>query len=656
MSAFILSMAEAHDGSILAGTTRGLYRSTNNGDRWSMVETPFRNGAIPAIVVAKNGAIVAGGYYPFANNLLPTPLMRSTDNGITWTPSAAPITVVNLISDDFGVLYGNDYLYFVRSSDAGVTWDTASEFANDGNTFAVIAPNLWVTTHEYITSVSRDSGATWATVDWPGHTIAKAGDGTLFRCTLELYGPTRMFRSTDNGETWTSAMNDGDSVGFALMGMDFDGNMLAHTRTSIVRWDADSLGWRHAGSFDVAMRPGHVLSTKTTTFIYGYEGVFRSIGNDGIWIDASSGMTSMFTTALTMSRSGDLLARSLTSTYRSSDLGSTWSRQILPEFGLVHIVESPMGTMLAGTAEGVYRSTNNGASWHVDSLGPGSSYAISLAILSDGTLFALEYAGRIWRSTDDGVTWTQTPRVMLYESRMLGAVDSLLFVAERDTVRVSSDRGMSWTVFTVTPGARLICPLPDGDLILGCNARAFRYRSAARTLTQIPQNDTIVFTDIKRHHGFIYAASDRGGVFRIPESGDAPWESVSGGLHGHRHVGLVSHPSGYLFVGGNGGGVQQSYARASAPASGAEAAIVLTALPQPATSTLWLEFEVDRPTTASMCLRGITGQIVGDVASTTYPAGKHRVAFEVVALPIGVYLAEMNCDSERRSVVVSVVR
>ena len=61
-------------------------------------------------------------------------------------------------------------------------------------------------------------------------------------------------------------------------------------------------------------------------------------------------------------------------------------------------------TVLAGTAQGLLRSTDGGSTWSPVSGGP------RLAVLSwseSGPVGGVDGAGRLWVSTDGGVTWQE---------------------------------------------------------------------------------------------------------------------------------------------------------------------------------------------------------------------------------------------------------
>lgn len=97
--------------------------------------------------------------------------------------------------------------------------------------------------------------------------------------------------------------------------------------------------------------------------------------------------------------------------------------------------------LVSAYSNGLYRSTDNGASWSHHSL---SYYTVNVILAKDGNLFAGVNNG-IMRSTNNGFSWNS-----LGESAQIGRVNALvtdgsdLFAGGNNGVYLSTDNGDSW--------------------------------------------------------------------------------------------------------------------------------------------------------------------------------------------------------------------
>jgi hypothetical protein len=179
------------NGTVFAGTGRGVYRSTDHGETWSIV-----NGGLPdepTRVAANDSFLFAtpGGFGVF----------RSTDNGTSWdtvNTGLAGTSVFPLFANQ-STLIAYDYVAWWRSTDNGSRWvrldtnfaRTAGLFSGGGSVILETEP--WVGS-----SRSVDGGAHWTRAACYGEQMAQMGQG-LFA--VSSRGP--VFFSQDSGAAWT---------------------------------------------------------------------------------------------------------------------------------------------------------------------------------------------------------------------------------------------------------------------------------------------------------------------------------------------------------------------------------------------------------------------------------------------------------------------
>ena len=241
----------ASEGTVFAGTWKGIYRSTDNGETWTEINNGLANTSVSSLLL-KDDAVFAGtadiGYGVFVsrdrgeswtasnNGLTPNgirevyslmmsgstlfaatdagPLMHSRDEGKNWSPvekDPFPTSSMTcLVLMDTTIIAGSMHRGFALSADTGSTWTMSntglssvgyirSMLVKDGTVFGA--------TQSYGIVRSADTGKTWTYVntglsDKNLNTLA-LHNGILFAGSRD----SGVFRSIDNGTTWTAADN-----------------------------------------------------------------------------------------------------------------------------------------------------------------------------------------------------------------------------------------------------------------------------------------------------------------------------------------------------------------------------------------------------------------------------------------------------------------
>ncbi len=219
------------------------------------------------------------------------------------------------------------------------------------------AQNFWQLTSPLSTSI----GIKPLITNSEGHIFAGTGGGASG---IEGNG---VFRSTDNGNTWTQS------------GL------------------SDLYIWSLAINND-----GHIFAGTMN------QGVWRSTTNGDSWTQINDGFDNLNKTinSLAINSFGHIYAGSVNSIYRSTNNGNSWTAINSPNYnGFYPLLIKPNDEIIVGAGGSrLFRSTNNGQNWMEITIANAQIGAIIVNEL--GHLFVGNLSG-IYRSVDNGNNWTQ---------------------------------------------------------------------------------------------------------------------------------------------------------------------------------------------------------------------------------------------------------
>jgi hypothetical protein len=217
--------------------------------------------------------------------------------------------------------------------------------------------------------------------------------GTLFAST-EGYG--RVFRSSSDGDLWTTTNNGLDSVIIRAVIADPAGRIFAATGAGIYRstnqggnWFPANTGLTHNDVRCVTLGPGGSVFAGTSAGNDGI-GVFQSTDGGAHWAGLNTGFAGEVVLALASDSNGNILAGlSPAGVYRSTDNGQTWGSwgTGLPYADVVDLAVDSMGALYAATGIfGVLRKVSDSdQNWVYTK---NISYAVSLAVAPGARVYA----------------------------------------------------------------------------------------------------------------------------------------------------------------------------------------------------------------------------------------------------------------------------
>jgi len=155
-------------------------------------------------------------------------------------------------------------------------------------------------------------------------------------------------------------------------------------------------------------------------------GVFRSTDDGATWQVRMQGMRRWFVRdiQINLHSSGSLLAVAEDDIYRSTNRGEQWTPFGLARGHVLGMLQHPMkhDLLLVSVEEGgILRSTNGGEQW-IETSGLAGTSVYTIAGSPDGSeLYAAGWETGLWRSVDDGATWSK-----VWDAPGIDAIFSLL--------------------------------------------------------------------------------------------------------------------------------------------------------------------------------------------------------------------------------------
>jgi hypothetical protein len=356
--------------------TTSVIRSTNNGATWSSVvkvgDALYGDSHVEHLFVDRSGNV-------FYGSAVSGNLYRSTDNGITWSTANTGLTnrdfnhSASLAVSPNGKLYATtDASGFYRSTDNGASWTTfpvvllqqgGDNYTSTGGISIDNAGRIFLNTNATSNVQhflrSTDEGATWS-LSTPiggntplGPPFAYASNGDMYS---ESGYPYAVYRSTDNGSSWTQQ----SSFGYGYLG-------------------------------PMAVSPtGRVFCSEG-----GGAELHYSDDNGQNWTN-SSGIGSSVA-AIAFNPSGNVFVGSADGVWRSTNDGASFTQVRTSTAYTLAINKN--GIIFVGELGGMIQSTDNGGSWQQLTSGMTNTYGVrSLTFDSSGYLYSGNIAGGIFRS------------------------------------------------------------------------------------------------------------------------------------------------------------------------------------------------------------------------------------------------------------------
>lgn len=541
--AWIWSILPAQN-KLLAATTQGLYKSTDQGNTWQIDTSGIPPQRSIRALVRKGNVILAGtmqGVY------------RSVDEGQSWTITAYLDIAYGMIANDHVFLL-YDYWGFVYSSVDGLSWSDAGVSGNrlgkNGNTL-YLASGIRLLR-------STDNGVSWQQVySQQGGYNCIAGDGQVLIASSVQGG---YLRSTDDGNSFTPVTSGLPPTGATGL---INTSYISFRNDTVyaglyaspheIYWSSDrGLNWSklNTGNQKVSATCFHI--TNDYILAGSILGMYKSTNRGQSWT-YNPNQNINNTTVHDMHINGNdwFLATGASAEYggskglyKTSDGAVTYTTPAPDGFGISSnskVITGINNVLLMFNVYTLYRSTDYGATWE-SNLSAGFS---PTGFFVDGNrIFAGTYFEGLWKSDDLGLTWTQVlPNTVSVNG--FTKQNGQLFIATNGFVRKSTDGGLTWTLSgTGIPGTNTVISIASNDHYIFAAAQSAAYSTIFRSgdngntwqpvSSSLPfslykamavKNDTLVIGTDEPGNDFINTH-----IYMSPNNGNS-WQSFTQGMY-----------------------------------------------------------------------------------------------------------------------------
>ncbi len=408
--------------------------------------------------------------------------------------------------------------------------------------------------------ISQSLHAQWVEANGPygARTFALTVSGsTLYTGT---YG-TGVYTSTNDGATWTSICT-GTGPGDETMHAADIQALNVHNGTILAGLDQSSSGLyrsTNGGTSWTATSITHytraIIRLDTIVFAGTDIGVFRSTDDGVTWDTTNTGLTNP--NVFSFATLGPFLfaGTSRGDLFRSSDSGATWvSVSIgLPVNADPHTLAVIGSEIYAGVGVGIYASTDSGSSW-TSLLSLSRPRAMSVL---GGTLFVGSESGGVWRTTNNGATWTQVDTGLVsLDVESFTVRGTNIFAGTGVGVFKSTNNGSSWSNVNagIFPNRVIAFLRLDSFLFSGTSSGIFKSTNGGIDWT-ISSNGISTSNEINAlaiKDSTLWAGSGGGAIYKSTDKGDSWSTSLS-----CRAISLLVHGS-QIYVGRDDGQISLS--------------------------------------------------------------------------------------------------
>jgi len=426
------------DDQIFINTNNSVWRSSDDGETWTQLETGVNGNRFYAFQISPDGELFGTSYNE--------KIYRSDDNGDTWSELYTFADDISSVAFD-----GDNTVYAIsrlagmwKSLDNGDTWSELTPIpGTNGGTYIKTnsSGEVFIAAYDDGVYKSSDGGTTWndITADLIDPTVRVIFPNSAD----ELFVGTRSGGvSLQEGSSWTQK-NQGITAIFIYRFISIDGVLYACSDFGISTSEDGGQTWQQSiqGMEDTEIR---ALAKAPNGDLYaGSDMLYRS--EDGInWINISQPFPDdeVYVTDLLIEPNGRIIMA--TDEYGmcySDNQGQNWTfvNTGLEDVTMAFIRKNQQGYYFTADGYNLYRSNDLSGSWEIINNGLTDTDITEFGV-GDGTLYAITYSDGLFKSSDNGDSWT----LSIDEDFNNVAVEGAEVYGSTNSVYYSNNNGDTW--------------------------------------------------------------------------------------------------------------------------------------------------------------------------------------------------------------------